>query len=961
MTRETLLHMLAVIVGAGLAQPIGLAADDSPISFGRDIRPILNKHCTGCHGGVKQAGKLSLIYRDKVVGPKGVVVPGHPEASELLKRMTTSDPDDRMPPPDEHPEPLPDEAIQLVHDWIKLGAAWDEHWSFTAPKRRDPPKVTDSSWVRSPIDQYVLAELESKGVQPAGEASREQWLRRVSFDLIGLPPSMVEIDQFVADESEDAYQSVVDRLLASPRFGERWASMWLDLARYADSMGYERDPGRIIWPYRDWVIRALNNDMPFNEFTVKQIAGDLLPNATLDDLIATGFHRNSQTNTEGGTDDEEFRIAAMVDRVNTTWTVWQGFNFGCVQCHNHPYAAVPNVDFYRFAAFFNNALDCDQRDDFPTVRVPSDPKRFAESRELRQSLDATSQQIMTPLQAIASKASWRAAKFDKIDSNKPQARLAIRNFKGQDEVIANGTVAQRSVYTVTARSPLKQVSAIRVEVPLLEGDSDASPSPAFVVTKSKVAVTSTQGGKPSSVNVPVSFVVGDHLDGMFWPPSGWGAFPNQFHDRWAVLVLDKPVSLEDGQRLSVTFEQNRGRDGAAPPALRRFRMSVTNTDGWLDRLASADHKTLTAKRNDLSKRLNSIGGVKMPVMQERPSLPRQMVTFERGNWLVKGTPVSPGTPAIMPRLDPEVPADRAAMAKWLVNPENPLTARVAVNRFWGLLFGIGIVETMEDFGPTGTLPSHPLLLDYLALQFQGEYGWSLKRLVREVVLSATYRQDSTVTPDAVRGDPRNRLLARGPRTRLAAEMIRDSALALGGLLSAKMYGPSVMPPQPEGVWQTVYSGAKWKTSSGEDRYRRALYTYWRRSMPYPSFLSFDASSRQVCSPRRITTNTPLQALVTMNDPVYVEASAAFAKRIMASGSISDPAQRRERLAFAVRLATSRAADESTIDILDNLFTEARSHYAAHSDDAKAVGGTVDEAAMALVANTIMNLDASLTK
>ncbi len=920
-----------------------------------DARRVLNRHCTKCHGGVKQAGGLSFLYGERVVGAEGVVVPTKPDESELIRRVTSSNASERMPPVEESPTGLSAEEITILKTWVSEGAVWSEHWAFVPPKETTPPEVQHAQWCLTPLDRFVLASLERADMSPAAEADRAQWLRRVTFDLTGLPPTPKEIEEFLADASTDAHRRVVKRLLASQRFGERWAAVWLDLARYADSMGYERDPPRVMWPYRDWVIRALNADMPFDEFTVKQLAGDLLADPTLDDLIATGFHRNSQTNTEGGTDDEEFRTVSVIDRVSTTWTVWQGITFGCAQCHNHPYAPFRQEEFYSFAAFFNNAEDCDQRDEYPTLRVPQDRSHNERSLRLQKEIADLSREAMRPFQEFAAAAQWQDLELKRIESNKPRAKLKIRKFGGRDEVFAEGTVGQQSVYTAYATSPLEPITALRVDVPLLEGHDAANPSPAFVVTGSQVRVERSGG---TAEPIAVAFVAADAAGGMFWPAEKWGAFPNQFHDRWAVLVFGEPVALADGDRLVVTLKQSQGRDGAAPPVLRRFRMSVSDEPVWTGYVTSQTHRELIARRAKLVGQLNKIASVRLPIMRERPVFRRQDAVFNRGNWLDKGAVVQPAVPGALPSLGNDAErVDRLAMARWLVAEDNPLTGRVLVNRVWAELFGSGIVETAEDFGPTGTRPTHPELLDGLAVRFSRDYQWSLKRLLEEIVLSATYRQDGRATPEAVQRDPRNRLLARGPRNRLTAEMVRDQALATSGLLSNKMFGPSVMPPQPAGVWQTPYSGQKWVTPKGEDRYRRGVYTYWRRSSPYPSFLVFDMSTRQVCAARRIATNTPLPALVTMNDPVYVEASQALAKRMMAEGGSDAPSW----IAFGLRLSTSRAAREEDVDTLSELYRQAAAVYAEDPIQSDKLGGSPAEAAMVLVANTILNLDESLSK
>ena len=945
---------------------IGLALFLTPqsmraqVDYNERIRPIFNEKCTSCHGGVKQAGDVSFIYRSQALATgksgKKTIEPGKPEASEVVHRISLPpEDDDHMPPLNEHNEQLTPEEIKLITTWIREGAPWGDHWSFQKPKAPPLPEIKNQKWPRADLDRFVLARLEGKSITPSKLASPARWLRRVSFGLTGLPPTPELITRFEGEPSQAMREKIVDDLLASPRFGEHWAAMWMDLARYADSMGYESDDARTIWPYRDWLIQAFNNDMPYDQFTIKQLAGDLLPDATFEDLVATAFHRNTQTNVEGGTDDEEFRIASLVDRVATTWTVWQGVTFGCVQCHSHPYEPFKNREFYEFAAFFNNTADCDLADDFPTVKVPKDPEENAESLRLTRDIQRVSAEIMQSFGALQSKQKWTPLKPLRLWTNKSQVTLVYERQDERDIVVAKGTPAQKSIYEIVGSSGMQTIDAIRIESLLAPGDSAHSPSAAFAVTEFELRIRRAGNHEPGRPfeKVPVKFVAVDEPDGYFWTPK-WGAFPNQFHNRWAVIIPTEPVSLGPDDRLSVVLHQNQGRDGAEPPVLRRFALSIAGNDQWQQLLASRKHAARMRKRADLVDALKRIPGVKIPVLVERPRYPRTMAMFTRGNWLNKGDIVQPSTPEIMGGKANG--ASRLDLAEWIVSRDNPLAARVFVNRVWSQLFGIGIVETLEDFGSTGTEPSHPALLDHLAVRFQIDFRWSLKRLLREIVLSATYGQSSTASPALVEQDPRNRWLARGPRNRLAAEMVRDQALAASGLLSEKMFGPPVMPPQPEGVWSIARSGQKWKRSKGGDQHRRALYTYWRRGAPYPSFETFDMPERKVCSARRITTNTPLQALVTLNDPVYIEASKALAGRMRKK----TPDNLREQLAFGYLLACSQSPSPTDLDDLKTLFTDLRDDFRDHPDNVKPLGATPEEAALTVVANTILNLDTALT-
>ncbi|MEZ5304354.1 MAG: PSD1 and planctomycete cytochrome C domain-containing protein [Verrucomicrobiales bacterium] len=938
-----------------------LSSRAAPVDFNESVRPILTGKCTACHGGVKQAGGVSFVYEAKALG-KGksgepTIVPGNPGGSELLRRAVTDDPDEKMPPPDHEGEALTEAEVATLRQWISEGARWGGHWSFQKPVAAPAPVVEQADWPARDLDRFVLARLESEGIAPSPAADPAQWLRRASFALVGLPPSKAELDEFRAAAANDypaAKAAAVERLLASERFGERWAAVWLDLARYADSMGYEKDLARTIWPWRDWVIRAFNADMPYDQFTVRQLAGDLLPEATLDDRVATGFHRNSQTNVEGGSDDEEFRIASLVDRVSATWTVWQGMTFGCVQCHSHPYDPIPHHEFYEFAAFFNNVADCDLKDDYPRIKVPADPAEAEKAARWQAESEAVSAAIMEPFQNGAAKVAWQPAAYEHVWDNKEQVELAVEEQGGRQAIVAKGTPAQKSIYEVVVKSPAARVAAVRVESLMKPGDSAHTPSDAFVVTEFELRIRRAGNHEPGKdfEKVPVAFVALDEANGYFWTPQ-WGAFPNQFHDRYAVVIPKDPVALGEGDRLSVVMHQNYGRDGAAPPVLRRFAISIDDSDGWAALLANPGHAAGLKRRGEIEGALKKMKGAMTPVLAERAAFPRQTAVFRRGNFLDKTDAVAPGLPEVLGGAKGG-DLDRLAMAKWIGSAENPLTARVFANRVWAQFFGIGIVETLEDFGSTGTPPSHPALLDHLAARFQSEMGWSVKALVREIALSATFGQDAAAAPAAVARDPRNRLLARGPRVRLSAEMVRDAALTASGQLSAKMYGPPVMPPQPDGIWKIARSGEKWKAAQGEDRYRRALYTYWRRSAPYPSFQTFDAPERKVCSPRRIATNTPLQALVTLNDPVYLEAAQAFAGRMKREGGGDAKAW----IAFGIESATSREPDPQDIATFAQLYADAQAELANDAAAAKQLG---DDPALTIVANTLLNLDAALTR
>jgi hypothetical protein len=772
------------------------------VSFEAEMRPLLADHCFKCHGPDVRArkGRPGFDTLENATKPnrRGIapIVPGKPDDSEMIRRVSSDDATYRMPP-SEVSAALKPEEIATLRRWIAEGAVYEPHWAYVRPRRPGLPKAKDATWPRNEIDRYVLARLEGEGLSPAREADALTLLRRLSLDLVGLPPTPEQVEAFVKDHGDAAYEAAVDALLASPRFGENWARVWLDLARYADTKGYEKDDPRTLWPFRDWVIRALNADMPYDQFTIEQLAGDLLPDPTEDQLIATGFHRNTMVNDEGGTDDEEFRVAAVIDRVNTTFSTWMATTIACAQCHDHKYDPISQREFYGAYAFLNQTTDADTVDEKPLLVLGS------------------------------------AA-----------------------DILAQGIARER-------------VDALKAEVN---------------------------------------------------------------HEKKSL----EDITLAEADRVRLA-EGLKAREAA----LAQARKEKSAIDGRITRV---------------------------PILQEMPdAIRRETRLFNRGSFLSPSDSVEPGTPGAFPPFPPDLPKNRLGLAKWIVSRENPLTARVAVNRYWERFFGIGLVKTSEDFGMRSELPSHPELLDWLAVEFM-DRGWSLKALCKTIVMSATYRQSSAETPESRERDPENRLLARGPRFRLDAETVRDSALQAAGLLSDKLYGPSVMPYQPDGVWNVVYSSQKWESSSGEDRYRRGVYTYTRRTSPYPSMVAFDAGSREVCLVRRVRTNTPLQALVMLNDPVYVEAAQALGRKMAAFGG----GDLRKKAAYGFHAALSRPPAKAELNRLVALY---EGEYARFRGDATAADAMATQpigplpeglsapeaAAWSTVANVLLNLDEFVTR
>ena len=977
--------LIAVVVPLLLSVPFENAGGDERPSFSQDIQPIFTRSCTSCHGGVKQASDLSFVNAATVVPPEGYVVePGKPEESELMRRILSEDPDERMPPPEDHPHPLSEGEIALIREWIRSGAEWEDHWSrrkLVAP-RSSELDADARQWARTSLDLFVAEQHRHLGISAAPEADAAQWMRRTSFDLVGLPPSVEDLNRVRdslgprPDESsaewdawcekqDSVYAAYVEQLLASERFGERWASVWLDLARYADSKGFEKDPHRDIWPYRDWLIQAFNDDMPYDEFTIKQLAGDLLPNPTPDDLIATAFHRNTQTNTEGGTDDEEYRLKAVIDRLNTTWTVWQATTFGCVQCHSHPYEPFKHQEYYKGLALFNNTEDCDLNDEYPTLPYLADDSQRERWLAFQQKVRRLEDQWDTLSHSIVSELQWKPMNITAVDSTSAQLE------HDQHEVrIADGTVAVGSTFTLTAQE--ESIAALRFRILPESDDPRMWPEQGSVISQLQVAVVwAAAKDEPSSQTVPIDIelIIPDERSGPYLPADslkpnadGFGGYPKLEKPRWMVATLKKRLDLKPSEQLQVKILQKASVTGGHSNHLRRFRVEVTSDDAKLRELNQDAFQSVSSELQAARNELEALKGSRVPIMRERrDSASRETRLFLRGNFLDKSDRVEPGLPAVVASSSAQ-PTNRLEFARWLVSSENSTSSRVWANRIWAELFGLGLVETLGDFGVSGARPTNPRLLDHLAYQLQYADRWGLKAFLKRVVLSATYRQDSRITAEQLAQDPKNRYMARGPRTRLSAEMIRDQALQVAGVLSSKIGGPSVMPPQPEGVWQQAYSNAKWVPAEGDDRYRRGIYTYWRRTSPYPGFIMFDAPVRDLCSPRRIVTNTPLQALVTMNSEVFTELAAILAEQ--AHSSANNPGKTIRHIFLGITSVEPTEADIAPLLKLHEKINAGRStpHESIEnvseetdSEDARPLS------ALGLVALALLNSDKALTK
>jgi hypothetical protein len=1024
--------------GAARAEP----APAGEVGFNRDVRPILSENCFACHGPDHQQRKADLRLDTK----EGLsaklddglpVVPGKPAESLLLQRVTHASAKKLMPPP-KTGKTLTAAQVDTLKRWIEQGAKWEGHWAFTAPVRPASPAVKDAAWVRNPIDAFVLAKLEAEGLKPSAPADKAALARRVTLDLTGLPPTPQELDAFLADAAPDAYNKLVDRLLASPRYGERVALEWLDAARYADTHGYHIDSARDMTKWREWVIDAFNRNVPFDRFTVEQLAGDMLPGATTAQRIASGFNRNHMINFEGGAVPEEYHNAYLVDRVNTTGTVWLGLTVGCSQCHDHKFDPITQKEYYQLYAFFNNVpengLDGKAGNAVPVLKVPNADQQV-ELDKLANAIMAVEQKLKGPMPEVdAAQAAWekaaaggeKKAEWSALDPAELKSAGGATLGKRDDKsIVASGANPESDTYTVVARTGLKGITALKLEA--LPDDALAAKGPGrsdngnIVLTDVKLSAApaanpaAAQPAKFKSAAADYSqdkFSVSDAIDDK--PQTGWGVFPQVGKAHEAVFELEQPVpaaaagaapASEGGAvvtvtlafqapfprhqlghfRLSVTDAPNLHGPAKLPDAIAKALAAPPEqrTDAQKSELKTYYRYNVSPEARQLAEELAKLVRARADLEKQVPTAmvmqeldkPRDTFLLLRGAYDARGEKVAMATPAFLPPLPRGEPANRLGLAKWLVDPSHPLTARVTVNRFWQAFFGTGIVKTAEDFGLQGEAPSHPDLLDWLAVEFR-EKGWDVKGLVRLIVTSSAYRQSSVATPQLLAKDPENRWLARGPRYRLPAELVRDQALAVAGLLDGRIGGQSVFPYQPAGLWEELmsrsdgdnFTAQKYVQSHGADLYRRSMYTFWKRTSPPPSLSTFDAPDRETCTVRRGRTNTPLQALVLMNDPTYVEASRKLAERMMREGGSTPD----ERIAYAFRLATARKPTPEESAVLRRIFDKQVAVYQSNNKAATellAVGESPrDEklpvpelAAWTTVASTILNLDETVSK
>jgi hypothetical protein len=902
MSYKLVLMLLLVAVSVALLWRVN---KKPAIDFNSQVKPIFNKKCIACHGGVKQQANYSLLFREealqKAKSGKYAIIPGNAAGSELIKRIKQKDAEERMPY--QH-EALSQQEIAILEQWINEGAKWGTHWAYVPVGQPTPPADT-GAWIKNTIDRYVYHRLVQENLSPAAAADSAVLLRRLSLDLTGLPPDSSIAMQYLNASKTGAYSRLVAQLLSSPGYGERWAGVWMDLARYADSKGFEADRPRQIWRYRDWLIKAFNSDKPYDVFLTEQIAGDLMPGADDDKYIATAFHRNSMTNDEGGTDNEEFRTAAVIDRVNTTWSTLMGTTFSCVQCHSHPYDPFTHEEYYKFLAFFNNTRDEDTEIDYPLLRFYSG-KDSVHWQEVHQWLNASApaataqwyQQFVRTLQPAVNSLQCDSYQngvlyvnlYASLDNN-GSCRLPNISLTGKQALIFRyfnqQADAKWTLHLDSLNGPvLKTISLKRC-------------------------------GKKWKVQMEdLPAINGQHhLYFKYYSPTLKSPYPGVLFDWFAFAPAFPGTGVKNQAHIKQTFTQ----------------------------LLMQEPETI-------------------PVMVEANAEQyRKTNVFDRGNWLVKGKEVLPGVPHALQPMPTGAPANRLGLAMWLTDKKNPLTARTLVNRIWEQLFGNGLAETLEDLGTQGVPPLHRELLDYLAYQLMYVHNWSIKKLLTEIVSSATYQQSAKTNNALLQKDPNNVLLARQSRTRLSGEMLKDQTLAVSQLLNPKMYGASVMPWQPQGIWLSPYNDAQWKTDSNGNQHRRALYTYWKRTAPYPTLINFDGASREVCITRRIRTNTPLQALNTLNDSAFLSMAIAFGA-VMQKAAPHNVAQQiasgYQRMFYRNILATEQK-------ILLQLYETALKKYQQDVSAAAALAGstkaTPQTAAMIVVANAMFNLDEWLNK
>ncbi len=1039
--------LLALVWAAVLSLP---SAADEPVDFRRDIRPILSDKCFLCHGPDGEHRKAGLRLDAEADAHDSVIVPGSLEDSELWFRITADDADMIMPPPDSH-KTLSETEIELMRRWILSGAKYEAHWAFRPPATPGIPQVDNARFAEHPIDAFIFKRMNEAGLSPSPEAAKEILIRRLTLDLTGLPPTIAEIDAFLTDRSPGAYEKLVDRLLESRRFGERMAVDWMDIARYGDTSVFHADGPRDMWRWRDWVVEAYNQNISFDQFTIKQLAGDLLADATLGDKIASGFNRNSASTDEGGVIAEEFRVEYVVDRVKTTSMVWLGLSMECAQCHDHKYDPISQEEYYRFFAFFNQAADPGMQtrngNQNPVVEIPDETK-VAQIPVVESEIAACQHRLQEIVsQTVDDFSAWESAARHR--EQPAVARDMVAHFtldqsqdnhlvEAQPDLVAEvvgepkfepGRVGQalRTDKNVYVKSPVTGESFERTD-PFSFGcwiyfDGKPSGSPIarmddgnahrgwdlFLHADGRVEahIIHAWPGNTANVNGPGKLQpkTWHHLFATY-DGSSKAAGIRIYVDGRAIEVKTQYDSLTETIKTKVPLTIGRRTPGfvfnglvddvrifdreltanevailaesdpAAPLlAIEPAERTAEQTEQLHRIFLQQENKEYQAQEKRIASLQQKLQSLRVPlttvmVMQDVPKM-RQTFVLNRGQYDSPNQerPVSPGVPGFLPPLAEDLPANRLGMAQWLVDPGNPLTARVTVNRNWRIFFGRGIVETVEDFGAQGQWPSHPQLLDWLATDFV-THGWDTKRFIKQIVMSETYRQSSRHTADRVDKDPLNLLLSRGPRFRLAGEFVRDQALAMSGLLNHEFGGPGVKPYQPPGLWNEVSldGNLRFKQDAGEKLYRRSLYTYWKRSAPPPAMTIFDAPTREKCTLRRGVTNTPLQALVLMNDPQFVEAARMFAERIIKEGGESIES----KIEFAMRTATARQPSQPAAAVIKATFEHEKTVFAQDVERAVkllSVGekprdealDPAEHAAWTIIGSMILNLDETITR
>tara|TARA_E500000178_G_scaffold152845_1_gene152625 strand:+ start:97 stop:2931 length:2835 start_codon:yes stop_codon:yes gene_type:complete len=930
-----------------------LLAANVPIDFNSQIKSLLSNRCIACHGPDEEHREAGLRL-DTFAGATrdidgySAIEPGNPDDSEILFRVTLEDGDEELMPPKGRGERLSEEEVALLTEWIKQGARYDKHWSYKSPVRAPIPAK------EHPVDFFIDQRLKKEGLARSKPADRRTLARRVSLDLIGLPPTLVELNAFLSDKSTSAYDNYVDRLLARPQFGEHWARMWLDLARYADSAGYADDRARTIWAFRDYVIKAFNKNLPFDQFTIEQLAGDLLPEPTESQLVATAFHRNTQTNNEGGTNDEEFRNVAVVDRVNTTFATWMGTTMACAQCHTHKYDPITHHEYFQVFDVFNQTEDADRRDESPVLELKD------KSVEMRR--EGVRKQIEDQKKLVAD---IQEKQKSKVVDMPNRSGPVMTQFVRVTNLVKQGFLHLAEVEIYEDGKNVAKSGKVSQSSTGFNGPAKLAIDGNTVGDYAKMSVTHTE--KEDNPWLEIDLGASRKVDQIKIYNRTDGGTANRIKE-FQIVTFNEKRETNWVQRVQKT--PNPDHAAIVPTAFETFTKEQNQAVAQYNLDADPTELTLAQKKlKDLQNRLNGIKGPTVPVLRERPKEKRRNTFVHlRGSYLSHGDQVHAGFPTALFEAPNEVSApNRLDFAKWIMDSNNPLTPRVTANRFWEKLFGIGLVATSEEFGSQGELPSHPKLLDWLATEMV-RLKWDVKAFIKLLVTSETYRQSSHVTEDMAANDPANRLLSRGPRIRLSAEMVRDQVLAVSGLLSSKMYGVPVNPPQPDmGLKAAFGGGIDWKTSAGEDRYRRGLYTTWRRSNPYPSMVAFDAPNREVCTVRRDRTNTPLQALVTMNDPVYIEAAQALARKMVSSGnSIS------EQISKGFEICLSRKPDADELNRLVELFDQVKTKYSQNENLAMQMAtdpigpvpngmNATDLAALTVTCNVLLNLDEILMK